>query len=50
VLYVGQTEGKKGFTYKAKLMCKIGETWNFAFLNKNDMNKIEREDIVAKLP
>jgi hypothetical protein len=50
VLYVGQVEEKEGFMYMVMFMCRLGETWKFAFPDENDMSGIEREDIVAKLP
>jgi hypothetical protein len=31
VLYVGQVEERKVFTYKVKFMRRLGETWKFAF-------------------
>ena len=47
MLYAGQIEG---FMYKVKFMHTLGETWKFAFPGKDDLSKIERENIVAKLP
>jgi hypothetical protein len=50
VLYDGEVEEKEGLIYKVKFMRRLGETWKFAFPDKNDMSEIEREDIVVKLP
>jgi hypothetical protein len=48
VLYAGKGEGKEGFTYKVKVMRRHGETWQFAFSDKDNKCEIEREGIVAK--
>jgi hypothetical protein len=50
VLHVWQIEEEEGFTYKSKFMWRQGQTWKFHFADKDDMSKIEREDIVVKLP
>jgi hypothetical protein len=50
VPYVVQVEEKEGFTYKVKLMHRLGETWHFAFPDQDYVSKIEREGTVAKLP
>ena len=50
MLYVGQVEEKEDFTYEVKGMWRHGEVFQFAFANEDNMNEIEREDIVVKHP
>jgi hypothetical protein len=50
VLYFGQVEVKDAVTYQVKVMWRHGETLQFAFSDKHNMNEIEREDTVVKIP
>jgi hypothetical protein len=50
VLYAGQVKEKETFTYMVKVMLRHGDTLQFGFSDKGNMNEIEREDIVAKVP
>ena len=50
VIYAGQVEEKKAFTYKVKVKRRHCETSHFAFSDKHYMSQKEREDSVAKLP
>lgn len=51
MFYVGQAEELVAFTYKVKDMRRLSEGTQFvSFFNKNNVNEIDRENNVAKIP